>query len=179
MRRLSSYGWFELIAGILLVVFGIFTYANPDRTLTWLVAVYGLIAIITGIADIVFYARASRFSGFGPFISFIFGILGIMAGVMLLLYPGAGSLIVVMLLPIWFIAHCISRISTLSLVRAVAGKWHYYFGLVVNILGIILGVLMIFYPALSFISAGFLIGTYLVLLGIDSIMIGVSRIGER
>lgn len=50
MRRRSGYGWFELIIGILLVILGIFTFIRPENTLTGIVIVYGLIAVITGIS---------------------------------------------------------------------------------------------------------------------------------
>ena len=39
--------------------------------------------------------------------------------------------------------------------------------------------MMIVWPMLSLFSAGFLIGTYLILLGVDSIMVGASKIGSR
>lgn len=73
MRRRSGYGWFELIVGILLVIFGVYTLIHPGKTLTWIVVLYGLIAVITGISDIVFYVRADRYTGFGPIVSLISG----------------------------------------------------------------------------------------------------------
>ena len=36
MRRRSGYGWFELIIGILLVIFGVYTLIHPSKTLTWI-----------------------------------------------------------------------------------------------------------------------------------------------
>ena len=98
---------------------------------------------------------------------------------MLLVYPGAGRLVVVLLLPIWFIAHCISRLSHLNVIRITAGDFHYYFTMIVNILGIILGFMMIIWPSIALFSSGFLIGTYLILLGIDSIITAISRIGSK
>ena len=55
MRRRSGYGWFELIIGIMLVVLGIFTFIRPGSTLTGIVILYGLVAVITGISDLIFY----------------------------------------------------------------------------------------------------------------------------
>ena len=60
MRRRSGYGWFELIIGILLVILGIFTFIRPENTLTGIVIVYGLIAVITGISDIIFYVMSTE-----------------------------------------------------------------------------------------------------------------------
>ena len=38
MRRLSGFGWLELVIGILLIVLGVFTFANPGFALTGLAA---------------------------------------------------------------------------------------------------------------------------------------------
>ncbi len=179
MRRRSGYGWFELIIGIMLVVLGIFTFIRPGSTLTGIVILYGLVAVITGISDLIFYVRTERYTGFGPAVSLISGIFSIMAGVMLLVYPGAGRWVMVLLLPLWFIAHCVSRLSHLNFIRVTAGEIYYWFALIVNIIGIILGIMMIARPMLSLFSAGFLIGTYLILLGVDSIMVGAGKLGSR
>ena len=179
MRRRSGYGWFELIIGIMLVVLGIFTFIRPGSTLTGIVILYGLVAVITGISDLIFYVRTERYTGFGPAVSLISGIFSIMAGVMLLVYPGAGRWVMVLLLPLWFIAHCVARLSHLNFIRVTAGEIYYWFALIVNIIGIILGIMMIARPMLSLFSAGFLIGTYLILLGVDNIMVGAGKLGSR
>ena len=179
MRRRSGFGWFELVIGILLVILGLFTFIRPGSVLTGIVIAYGVIAVVTGIGDIVFFVKAERFTGFGPAVSLVSGILSIMAGVMLLVYPSAGKWVMVLLLPIWFIAHCISRLSNLRIIRITAGDVSYYVTLIVNIIGIVLGCMMIIWPALSLFSAGILIGTYLILLGIDSIVIAISNIGSK
>lgn len=179
MRRRSGYGWFELIVGILLVIFGIYTLLHPGRTLTGIVVLYGIIAVVTGIADIVFYVRTERYTGFGPVVSLISGIFSIMAGFMLLVYPNAGKWIMILLLPIWFIAHGISRLSHLNIIRFTAGSFYYYVALIVNIVEIVLGCMMIVWPSVSLFSTGFLIGTFLVLLGVDNIITAISRFGSR
>ena len=84
----------------------------------------------------------------------------------------------ILILPIWFIAHCISRLSHLNIIRITAGRRYYYFTLIVNIIGIILGFIMIIYPEISLFSVGFIIGTYFILLGIDSIVIAISNMGS-
>ena len=92
---------------------------------------------------------------------------------MLLMYPNAGELIMTLLLPIWFIAHSVSRLTHIPLVR-LAGKFYYYFTLIVNILGITLGCLMIIWPWVALFSTSFIIGGYLILLGIDCVVMACS-----
>ena len=107
MRRRSRYGWLELIEGILLILLGIYTLFNPGNTIRGITVVYGILAVITGISDIVFYAKTEHYVGFAPTVALISGILSLLAGLMLLMYPNAGELIMTLLLPIWFIAHSV------------------------------------------------------------------------
>ena len=86
MRRRSGFGWFDLIIGILLVLLGILTFVRPGMILTGLLYLYGIIAVVMGIADILLYIRVERYTGFGPIVSMVSGILSVMAGLMLLVY---------------------------------------------------------------------------------------------
>ena len=64
MRQRSSYGWLELVIGILLSVLGIYSFFRPVDYLTTLIVIYGIAALVTGIADIVFYCKMERHIGF-------------------------------------------------------------------------------------------------------------------
>ena len=179
MRRKSGFGWLELILGILLVILGIFSMINPNTALTGIVIVYGIAAIVIGISDIMMYVRVERYTGFGPMVSLIGGILSVMSGVMLLVYPNAGKWVLSLLFPIWFIAHCISRLAHLSSMRIYMENFAYYLTLILNILGLILGFMMIFHPLISLLSVSYIIGFYLILLGIDCIVIAFSKISSN
>ena len=170
MKEYSRCKWLELIEGILLIILGIVTLVCPTGVFWGFSIIYGVMAIVTGIADIIFYVKMEKYMGFGPVLALVSGVLSVLAGAMLLMYPDAGQLVIIMLIPIWFIAHSIARLSHLPLIRIGAGKKFYIFSLVLNIIGIIMGVLMIFSPNLAFISASVLIGGYLILLGIDCVI---------
>lgn len=175
MRNRSKYAWLELLEGILLIIAGLISFIHPASILRWIVIIYGILAVITGVADIVFYAKTEKYVGIGPTISLITGILSILAGLMLLVYPDAGVWVIVLLIPIWFIAHSISRLTHLSFIRIAAGRFYYYFTLILNVFGIILGFLMIISPNIVIFSVGYIIGIYLILLGVDSIVIACSK----
>ena len=179
MRQRSSYGWLELIVGILLTVLGIYSFFRPVDYLTTLIVVYGVAALVTGIADIVFYCKMERHIGFAPTVSLVTGVLGVMAGLVLMVHPGAGRWAIGLFFPLWFIAHCISRLTHLSVVRFIAGTAVYVFELIVNILGILLGISMLLTPQVMFLSMNLVIGFYLLLLGIDCIIEACSKLGAR
>ena len=86
MKKRSGFGWMELIEGVLLIILGVLNLIRPQNALTGIVMIFGLIAVITGIADIVFYIKMEMHTGFGPTISLISGILSVMAGFMLLVH---------------------------------------------------------------------------------------------
>lgn len=179
MRRRSGYGWLELIVGILLIVLGMLAIVHPDFAVTGLVLAYGAAAVILGVADILLYVHVERFTGFGPMLSLISGILSVMSGVMLLVYPGAGVLVLTLLFPIWFIAHCISRLAHLPQIRLTAGSGMYYLTLVIQIIGLILGCLMLLRPVFTLSVLRAFAGIYLILLGIDCVLMGAGRMGMR
>ena len=158
MKKRSGFGWLELVEGILLILLSIYTIIRPHRALTGWIVLYGLIAVIMGVADILLYVRIAHFTGFGPIVSLLSGTLSVMAGVMLLVYPNAGKLILSVLVPLWFLAHCISRLSNLNKIRFFAGEFPYYFTLILNVLGLVLGGLMILNPWISLLSVPLIIG---------------------
>ena len=179
MNTRKRLGWMELIEGALLLVLGIVTLTRPRGALTTLVVAYGLIALLTGLVDIAFYIVMEKHTGFGPTISLVTGILSVLAGCALIAHPEIGLSVLLVIFPIWFLTHCISRLTHLNIVRLVAGKGSYYLTLIANVLGIVLGVLMLFDPMLSFVSMGALIGSDLILLGVESIVFFIGNCKYR
>ncbi len=178
MRRRSSFGWLELIIGIPLIVLGIWTFADPQTALSGMVFVFGIPAVITGVSDIILYVQVERYTGFGPMISLISGILSVMSGIMLMVYPGAGVMVLTLLFPIWFIAHCISRLTHLPHIRLAAGRGMYIFSLVMNVMGLILGIMMLFSTWFTLSVIRWFVGAYLIFLGVDSIITAISPMGK-
>lgn len=178
MRKPSGFGWIAFLSGLCTLLLGIFTIFRPQGIFTWVAVIYGLLAVITGVCDIVLYIKAERYTGFGPIVALISGILSVMAGAILLAHPGMGKWIFSLLFPLWFIAHCISRLTHLGTIRIIAGKVYYYVSLVINVLGLVLGILMFIQPVLTFITVGTLVGIYLIAAGLETIVIAFSKMGS-
>mgnify|MGYP004530957479 CR=1 FL=1 len=179
MKQKGSFGWGELAVGILLILLGVFTFVRPDSMLTGAVVIYGIIAIAMGVYDIVVYARLARFTGFGPTLSLITGIISVMCGTMLIADPNIGKWALTVLLPVWFIAHCIAELTRIGMLRPAGGAF-YFLSLTLNILGLILGFAMLFSPALSFVTVRTVCCTAalcLILSGIESVTAAFTRRG--
>lgn len=179
MIRRSGFGWLEFIVGILLVILGLYTFTRPIEAVMTLVIVYGILALLMGIGDIVMYIRASRFTGFVPMLSLVSGILSVMSGIMLITYPGAGALVIGVLFPLWFITHCTARLARLEWMKSIIRTGTFYCLMALNITGIIIGFLLLISPYHAVISTVYLVGAYLVLLGAESIVLAFSKAGSR
>lgn len=162
--------WWELIAGIVMIALGIASLARPSLAVTGLVYAYGAAGVIVGVADILRYIRVERYTGFGPMVSLVAGVLSVMAGVVILVNPRVGMAVFSLLFALWFITHCVSRLASLSWLRFVAGRGAYYAALVLNLIGLVLGVLLVVLPAASVLTLGYLTAVYLIVLGVESLV---------
>lgn len=177
-KRNGSFGWSEFIIGIILVAFGIFTFVRPEGALTGVIIAYGIVVILMGIDDIIVYIRLSRFTGFGPMLSLFSGIMSVMCGVMIIANPRVGKWALAVLLPIWFIAHCITGLTHVSFIRMIGNPFYYYFSLILNIIGLVLGFMMLMNPMLSFLTirtTTYMAGFYMILFGAESIVGAFAR----
>ena len=162
--------WWELIAGIVMIALGIASLARPSLAVTGLVYAYGAAGVIVGVADILRYIRVERYTGFGPMVSLVAGVLSVMAGVVILVNPRVGMAVFSLLFALWFITHCVSRLASLSWLRFVAGRGAYYAALVLNLIGLVLGVKLVVLPAASVLTLGYLTAVYLIVLGVESLV---------
>lgn len=179
MKKRSAFGWLELILGALFIILGVYTLANPNAALSGFVVFYGIVAIIAGIVNIVFYVKLERRTGYGPVTSLVAGIFDILIGVLLLFNVGAGTMAISILFPFWIIVRCVVQLSNLGLTRLVGGKAQFYISLVLNILGIILGFMLLFNPFASAVTFSYIIAIYLLALGIGYVIAAFSRLGEK
>lgn len=178
MKTKKSLGWMEIALGVLLVILGVLTILDPSSALITFVIVYAIAAIVSGIVDIVFYARLNRRTGFAPVLMLLSGILSVIVGIMLFFNISAGTVALSILFPIWFIIHCISRLANLNVVKLTSGKTAFWILMIVNILGLVLGILLLFNLGLSAATLVYFVAFYLLLLGFGGIVWGIDALAS-
>ena len=117
-------------------------------------------------------------SAFGPFISLISGTLSVMAGALQLFNPNAGKNRSDGIVPP--VVSCPLRFPAVKPNRnpSVHRQFNYYFSLVLNLLGLILGTLMLVNPWLSWVSIRYIIGFIWCCWGDRLHCIAISQIGS-
>ncbi len=169
MKTYSGWGWMELVLGVLLIVLGIFTIIKPGAFITVAVVFYGISALLSGIADVVFYIRAERHIGVSPTIALVAGIVSILVGVTMILYPGVGRFTMALLFPMWFIAHCTCRLANFGFIQPFFSRGFGIATQIINVAGIVFGLYLLFHPAASVQVLSWLIGLAFVTLGVDTL----------
>lgn len=159
--------------GIIALVFGLAFLLVPGFTLVLFLYLFGFFMILSGIVLIGF----SRYrTGGHRTLNIVEGIVNIIIGVVALLAPGLTSLFVVYLVAIFAIISGILQIGEAIL----APKGTRSFGasnrwiiLISGIWSLLIGVLLAFFPGAGVLALLWLIGLFLIVVGIINIVSGI------
>lgn len=172
--------WYPVVRGVIAVVLGVIVMANPASSVIFLVRVLGAFLIVDGIVTLVDALRRRRAAGGDSGWRLTGGVLGVVIGVVLLVWPSATLGILAIILGAWaVVAGIIATLGALSM-RSVPGSgwgWGLFWGLVT----LAFGCALIFSPRESVSVIAWIIGLYAVLSGIVLVVLGfvVRAVGKR
>src|SRR5437764_4511365 len=109
VRTLHQNWWLVLLQGGLSVVLGVLALAKPGPTLGALILLWGLFALLNGVVD-VFSAIGAAGSHRSWGWQLAGGLVGLLAGLAILRWPGLSALFVLYLVAIWAIMMGIVRL---------------------------------------------------------------------
>ena len=179
VESLTRNWWVYVLHGVAAVLFGIAAFVWPGLTLFVLVALYGAYAIVEGAISLV---GAFRSGGGLRWSLLLWGLLGIAAGIVALVWPGITALALVYVIAAWAIVKGIVQIAAaVRMRREIKGEW--LLGLV-GLLSIAFGVLLAAFPGAGALSLVWLIGAYAIVAGVAMAALGLrlrrmDRAAER
>lgn len=155
-------GLWHLLAGILMVILGVYVWLNPIVSLVALSLYIGAALIVIGAG----YVGSSLTVESGWFM--FVGVIDIIIGIILVANIGVTAVTLPVIFAIWCIAVGVAQlVSSYRLGRAdMAWGWSFVLGA----LGIIFGFLILQYPALGVITISTLMGVYIILYGVLEIV---------
>jgi uncharacterized membrane protein HdeD (DUF308 family) len=159
---LNNYRNMFLFRGLAAIAFGVVALVWPKATLLVLVFAFGIFAVISGISAVAAALQNRREHGWG--LVLFEGILGILAGVVALVWPGITALAFLYLLAAWAILTGI-----LELIAPLAFPMSFGRGVLMVLAGlvsIVFGVLIAIQPAAGLLAVVWLIGAYAIAFGI-------------
>lgn len=151
-----------LFRGIAAVLFGVLTLVWPKLSLTVLVLVFGVFAVISGITAVAAALRNTEFPGWG-FLLFE-GILGILAGAIALAWPGITALAFLYLLAFWAILTGILEVVAPLSFPMSGGRAA--LSVLAGLVSIVFGILIAAQPSSGLLAVVWLIGVYAIVFGV-------------
>lgn len=99
-RRANDDWWLPLLLGLVSIGAGVVALVNPALTALALVLVMGANALVTGVLEIVAAVRLRKVIE-GEWMMAVSGIVSIVFGALVFMYPGAGALALVWLISLY------------------------------------------------------------------------------
>ena len=151
-----------LFRGIAAVLFGILTFVWPNLTLSVLVLLFGVFAAVSGITAVSAALRNREVPGWGLLL--FEGILGILAGVVALVWPGITALAFLYLLAAWAIIIGIMELVAPLSFPMTGGRAA--LTALAGLASIVFGILIAAQPSSGLLAVVWLIGVYAIVFGV-------------
>ena len=149
--------WLVLLRGILLAIFGIIALVSPGIALLALIWVFGLFAILEGIAAVVIGIRSR---GEPQWVwTIVQGVVSVLAGIIALIWPGLTALALLFVVAFWAIVVGIGEIGGAFASRR-SGSTSWGWTLAAGILNVLFGVALLIWPASGILTLIWLVGIF-------------------
>lgn len=166
LADLRGAGWLVIAAGAISVIAGLLAIAYPDITLLALAIFAGINLIVLSALSLV-DAFSPHADGGAKALSAVLGVLGLIAGLVILRRPGESLLAVLLVLGIWLVVS-----GAVHFFRAIEGLEDRAFQMLAAVCEIALGVLILSLPDLSLRTVAILAGIGFVFQGALAVYAG-------
>jgi uncharacterized membrane protein HdeD (DUF308 family) len=167
---MASPRWFVLLLGIIAILFGALFFVYPVQTLTLLATILGIYWLFNGI--VVLISLFADRSGWGW--KMLIGILGILAGVLVLVYPLYSAILIPTIYAIIIGVEGLI-IGAIYLVQGFSGDgWGTG---ILGILSIIFGLILIADPLIAAVALVLLLAGLAVIGGVAAVILALRMPG--
>ena len=163
---------FKILSGVILILSGVFCFANPGATFQSIAFLLGCAMLLSGISGILAYLWISKRKE-APNLLLIEGILGVILGLLVL----ANQLLADAVIPVFFgmwimVTGILCAVEGFAHRRAGGMVWCWLLAL--GSLGVLMGVYAFFNTVVFALSAVMLTGLLFVTQGVNVLMVGVN-----
>ncbi len=155
--------WLLALRGVFAIIFGLIALFAPGIALRAFIIVFGVYAIIDGIAAVVIAIQERGSLSRWGWVLFE-GIISILAGIVAFVYPGLTALALLFVVAIYAILTGILEIVAAFVIRGFAAR-EWALG-IAGILSIIFGIILFIRPGAGLLAILWLVGIYAIIFGI-------------
>ncbi len=159
-----------LVVGLAVTVLGLLLILNPFATAGTLAVLAGVALVLSGIGETLAAARAENSAG-----TAFFGILLILGGVVVLLWPGVTLRVLALLVGAILIITGVARaLVTRALESPETGARGAVSNYALAALSVVLGVLALVWPGATIVALAVIFGIQLIVTGVTEIALGLA-----
>lgn len=155
----SKYWWLLAVIGVLTVIVGFVALVYPGPTLLVVGLLFGIWLLIWG-AFSIYRGVADAGGGGWRALSVIIGVLGVLAGLVLILRPGQSVLTLVLVIGIWWIVT-----GVLEVIQGIVTKEYRWTNIILGVIGAVAGVIILAWPGIGLVVLVFIVGFTLIFRG--------------
>lgn len=159
--------WALLILGILLAVLGVVMFATPGINSIVMAYAVCFLMLVYGIAEIAYYIAHHKSHVVSGWL-LADGIITALLGLLLLFVPGAQILTMSILFAVWVLFTGVTRTSAAFVAKG-AGSSNWGWILFAGIIGILIGIWMMFDPLLAVMTIGFILPVTFLVQGFSAV----------
>jgi uncharacterized membrane protein HdeD (DUF308 family) len=160
--------WLVLLRGIFTALFGIIALVSPGIAILSLVWVFGVYAILDGIAAVALGIR-SRGEPHWAWTT-IQGVVSVLAGLIALIWPAITALALLFVIAFWAITLGAGEIGGAFAARK-RGSTEWGWTLAAGILNVVFGVLLLLWPSSGILTLVWLVGIFTLAGGIALVIL--------
>jgi uncharacterized membrane protein HdeD (DUF308 family) len=164
LKPLSSIWWLTVLFGLISLGVGIFFVVSPHETLSTFTIIAGIVLLIDGALAIL---ASILGKGEGRGLLAIVGILGLIAGLVLIKHPFSTLVVFVLLIGIWLVAAGIVRFIVAFSDDEGRGA-----NLIIATIDLVAGLAILVWPDLSLSTLAVIIGIVLIIRGLAAVYAG-------
>ncbi len=162
--ELAKKWWVLLIRGILLIIVGLLAFASP---ITWVIFI-GVGMLIDGMAMLL-SGFSDQPAGQSSWPLIIIGVLGLLAGLIVLWNPALGGITLTYVIAAWaVVVGILEIISAIRLREEIDNEWWL---ILTGILAVIFGILVFTNVLAGIVTIAFVFGIFAIVIGILSIVL--------
>ena len=166
LDRIAQHWWILLLRGIVALALGIVAIFFVGSTALALAVLFGVYALVDGVIAIVASVRMDHADHRWGWL-LVEGLIGVVAGVLALIYPLAALLALAFLMGAWAILSGVAAITTAwRLRRVIAGEWLW---ILIGVFSVAFGIIVFLQPAAGVLALVYAFSFYAILTGVTFI----------
>ena len=169
--------WLLLVRGLVAIVFALLTWAQPGVSLAALVLVFGIYVLADGLLG-VWSAIAKRRDNRHWWVLLLWGLVGIVVGVMTFIMPGITGLVLLMYIAAWaVITGVLQIVAAIRLRKEIKGEW---LMILSGLVSVAFGVLLFLQPGAGALAVAWIIAAYAFIFGVLMVLLAfkVRKLGR-